>query len=45
MIRAALEGVLLNLYTVYLALIEVMDKAPEQIKATGGLLRVKYGAK
>ncbi len=39
MIRAALEGVLLNLYTVYLALIEVMDKAPEQIKATGGFAK------
>nr|WP_263312748.1 gluconokinase [Mammaliicoccus sp. Marseille-Q6498] len=39
MIRAALEGVLLNLYTVYLALIEVMDKSPEQIKATGGFAK------
>ncbi|MBO3077885.1 gluconokinase [Mammaliicoccus vitulinus] len=39
MIRAALEGVLLNLYTVYLALVEVMDKSPEQIKATGGFAK------
>ena len=39
MIRAALEGVLLNLYTVYLALIEVMDKSPNQIKATGGFAK------
>ena len=28
MIRAALEGVLYNLYTVYLALIEVMNETP-----------------
>lgn len=39
MIRAALEGVLLNLYTVYLALIEVMGSSPEQIKATGGFAK------
>ncbi|WP_239751410.1 gluconokinase [Mammaliicoccus sp. H-M34] len=39
MIRAALEGVLLNLYTVYLALIEVMEKSPEQINATGGFAK------
>ena len=36
MIRAALEGVLFNLYTVYLALIEVMGETPQQLKATGG---------
>src|SRR5699024_9631003 len=39
MIRAALEGVLLNLYTVYLSLIEVMDKSPNQSKATGGFAK------
>ena len=36
MIRAALEGILYNLYTVYLALIEVMGETPKTIKATGG---------
>ena len=36
MIRAALEGVLYNLYTVYLALIEVMNETPTTIKASGG---------
>ncbi|MDK9864810.1 gluconokinase [Staphylococcus sp. IPLA37010] len=39
MIRAALEGVLYNLYTVYLALIEVMDETPSTIKATGGFAK------
>ena len=33
MIRAALEGVLYNLYTVYLALIEVMGETPTAIKS------------
>ena len=32
-----------NLYTVYLALIEVMNETPTTIKATGGLLKVKFG--
>ncbi|AMY06313.1 gluconokinase [Staphylococcus condimenti] len=39
MIRAALEGVLYNLYTVYLALIEVMGETPTAIKATGGFAK------
>lgn len=39
MIRATLEGVLFNLYTVYLALIEVMEETPKQIKATGGFAK------
>ena len=39
MIRAALEGVLYNLYTVYLALIEVMNETPTTIKATGGFAK------
>lgn len=39
MIRAALEGVLYNLYTVYLALIEVMNETPNEIKATGGFAK------
>ena len=39
MIRAALEGVLYNLYTVYLALIEVMNETPKMIKATGGFAK------
>ena len=39
MIRAALEGVLFNLYTVYLALIEVMNETPSTIKATGGFAK------
>ncbi|MBM0867448.1 gluconokinase [Staphylococcus auricularis] len=39
MIRAALEGVLYNLYTVYLALVEVMDEVPSEIKATGGFAK------
>ena len=38
-IRAALEGVLYNLYTVYLALIEVMNETPTTIKATGGFAK------
>lgn len=39
MIRAALEGVLYNLYTVYLALIEVMNETSSTIKATGGFAK------
>lgn len=39
MIRAALEGVLYNLYTVYLALVEVMNETPSKIKATGGFAK------
>ncbi|MBO1198511.1 gluconokinase [Staphylococcus simiae] len=39
MIRAALEGVLYNLYTVYLALVEVMNESPTMIKATGGFAK------
>ncbi|MDU3708067.1 MAG: gluconokinase [Staphylococcus lugdunensis] len=39
MIRAALEGVLFNLYTVYLALKEVMNETPNKIKATGGFAK------
>lgn len=39
MIRAPLEGVLYNLYTVYLALIEVMNETPSTIKATGGFAK------
>lgn len=39
MIRAALEGVIFNLYTVFLALIEVMDTEVTSIKATGGFSR------
>lgn len=36
MIRAVMEGVLFNLYTVFLALIEVIGTSPQSIKATGG---------
>ncbi|MGM0877040.1 MAG: gluconokinase [Bacillota bacterium] len=39
MIRAALEGVIYNLYTVYLALIECMDSPVTRIQATGGFAR------
>lgn len=39
MIRAALEGVIYNLYTVYLALVECMDSPVTHIKATGGFAR------
>ncbi|QRJ66934.1 gluconokinase [Staphylococcus saccharolyticus] len=39
MIRAVLEGVLYNLYTVYLAFIEVMNETPNTIKATGGFAK------
>ncbi|MFD1064864.1 gluconokinase [Oceanobacillus locisalsi] len=36
MVRAALEGVIFNLYTVFLALVEVMNAPVKSIKATGG---------
>ncbi|MBU8772433.1 gluconokinase [Cytobacillus oceanisediminis] len=39
MIRAALEGVIYNLYTVYLALVECMDGPVTRIQATGGFAR------
>ncbi|MFD0590977.1 gluconokinase [Paenibacillus sp. GCM10027627] len=39
MIRAALEGVMYNLYTVFLALIECMDGPVTRIQATGGFAR------
>ena len=39
MIRAALEGVIYNLYTVYLALVECMDEPVSRIQATGGFAR------
>ncbi len=39
MIRAALEGVIYNLYTVFLALIECMDCSVTRIQATGGFAR------
>ena len=41
MIRSALEGVIYNLYTVYLALIECMDSPVTRIQATGGFSRSK----
>lgn len=39
MIRAALEGVIYNLYTVFLALMECMDGPVTRIQATGGFAR------
>lgn len=39
MIRAALEGVIYNLYTVFLALVECMDGPVTRIQATGGFAR------
>ncbi len=39
MVRAALEGVIFNLYSVFLALVEVMDVPVKSIKATGGFSR------
>ncbi|MFC5529721.1 gluconokinase [Cohnella yongneupensis] len=39
MIRAALEGVIYGLYTVFLALTEVMDGPVTRIQATGGFAR------
>lgn len=41
MIRAALEGVIYNLYTVYLALLDCMDEDITCIQATGGFARSK----
>ena len=35
----SIGGVLYNLYTVYLALIEVMNETPTTIKATGGFAK------
>ncbi|RDU37855.1 gluconokinase [Neobacillus piezotolerans] len=39
MVRAALEGVIYNLYTVFLALTECMDGPVTRIQATGGFAR------
>lgn len=39
MIRAALEGVIFNLYTVFLALVECMEGPVTRIQATGGFAR------
>lgn len=39
MIRAALEGIIYNLYTVFLALTECMDGPVTRIQATGGFAR------
>ncbi|MFC7371945.1 gluconokinase [Fictibacillus iocasae] len=39
MIRAALEGVIYNLYAVYLALTDCMDSPVTRIQATGGFAR------
>ncbi|MRG86103.1 gluconokinase [Salinibacillus xinjiangensis] len=39
MVRAALEGVIYNLYTVFLALTEAMDTPVTAIKATGGFAK------
>lgn len=39
MVRAALEGVIYNLYSVFLALVEVMDTPVTAIKATGGFAK------
>lgn len=39
MIRAALEGVIFNLYTVFLALTEAMETPVTRIQATGGFAR------
>lgn len=41
MIRAVLEGVIFNLYTVFLALNEVMDSPVTSLKATGGFAKSK----
>ncbi|QEA37561.1 FGGY family carbohydrate kinase [Leuconostoc citreum] len=41
MIRAVLEGIVYNLYTVNLALEEVMDEGPRQILGTGGFAHSK----
>lgn len=39
MIRAVLEGILFNLYSVLIALNEVMDSPIQSVKATGGFAR------
>ncbi|QIZ06617.1 gluconokinase [Priestia megaterium] len=39
MIRSALEGVIYNLYTVFLALVECMEGPVTRIQATGGFAR------
>ena len=39
LVRATLEGVIYNLYTVFLALVEVMDGPVTSIKAMGGFAR------
>ncbi|QUR94081.1 gluconokinase [Macrococcoides canis] len=39
MIRAALEGVIFNLYTVYIALTVLMDEEVTTLKATGGFAK------
>ncbi|CDQ18536.1 gluconate kinase, FGGY family [Halobacillus karajensis] len=39
MIRASLEGIIYNLYTVFLALVECMDTPVTRIQATGGFAR------
>ncbi len=39
MIRSALEGVIFNLYTVFLALVESMEGPVTRIQATGGFAR------
>lgn len=39
MIRAALEGVIYNLYSVFLALVEVMEEPVSRIQATGGFAK------
>lgn len=38
-IRAAMEGVIYNLYTVFLALVEAMDQPVTSIKAAGGFAK------
>ena len=45
MIRAALEGVIYNLYTVYLALLECMESPVTRIQATGGFHALRFGDK
>lgn len=44
MVRASLEGIVYNLYTVMLALEEVVGK-PKSIQATGGFARSASGVK
>ena len=45
MIRAALEGVIYNLYTVFLALLEVMDEPVTEFKQLAASQDQLYGAK